>query len=33
MAKKKAGPRPAALDQKVVRKLLDKLSTDNEFPA
>lgn len=31
MAKKKAGPRPAALEPKVVRKLLDKLSTDNEF--
>ena len=31
MATKKAGPRPAALEPKVVRKLLDKLSTDNEF--
>lgn len=30
MAMKK-GPKPAALDPKVTRKLLDKLSTDNEF--
>lgn len=30
MAKKK-GPRPAPLEPKVVKKLLDKLSTDNEF--
>ena len=28
MAKKKAGPRPAALDQKVVRKLLRTLETN-----
>ena len=25
------GPKPAALDPKVTKKLLDKLSTDNEF--
>ena len=30
MATKK-GPKPAPLDPKVTKKLLDKLSTDNEF--
>ena len=29
--KKGKGPKPAALDKKVAKKLLDKLSTDNEF--
>lgn len=27
----KKGPKPAPLDPKVTRKLLDKLSTDNDF--
>ena len=27
----KKGPKPAPLDPRVTRKLLDKLSTDNEF--
>lgn len=31
MATKKKGPGPAPLDPKVVKKLLDLLSTDNEF--
>ena len=25
------GPKPAPLDPKVIKKLLDKLATDNEF--
>ncbi|HWS27284.1 MAG TPA: NHLP-related RiPP peptide, partial [Xanthomonadales bacterium] len=29
--KKGKGPAPAPLDPKVTKKLLDKLSTDNEF--
>lgn len=31
MATKKKGPGPAALEPKVVRRLLDLLSTDNDF--